>query len=277
MKLYKISLIAAAFTAAMLFSACSTTKKVQSDVTEHPTSENAFVKKVISNAQTAKAVTAKVKAHVQFGARDISLGGSLKMMRDDVIQLSLTFLGMEVGRMEFTKDDVLIVDRINRQYARVPYSKVGFLQSAALDFYASQSLFWNEIFIPGVYDPSTRTKEFSVSASGEHTLLSLTSAPELDYSFLTITKNAYLDRTTIRPKNIGNTDNLECRYGNFVKLGDKKFPSTITINFKGGKNLTLDMTLYGLNNNQDWTIRTQLSSRYSMMNVEKLLGTMMGN
>lgn len=277
MKLYRITLVAAVMVAAMLLAACGTTRKVEGGGSVSTSSENAFVKKVLANAQTEKAVTAKLKARVQFGAKDVSLGGSLKMMRDDVIQLSLTFLGIEVGRMEFTKDNVLIIDRVNRQYARVPYSKVDFLQSASLDFHALQSLFWNEIFIPGVHDVATHTRSFSVSSSGEHTLLSLTSAPRLDYNFLTVTKTAFLDRTSIRSKNVSNTDNLECRYGNFAKLGGKFFPSTITVTFKGQKNVTLDLALSGLSNSEDWATRTEVSSRYSEMDVEKLLGKMVGN
>jgi hypothetical protein len=179
--------------------------------------------------------------------------------------------------MEFTKDNVLIVDRVNRQYARVPYTKVGFLQSASLDFGALQSVFWNEIFVPGAADVSKQTGSFSVASSGDHTLLSLTSAPKLDYNFLTVTKNGWLDRTTIRPKNVSSTDNLECRYGSFVKLGGKYFPSTVTVMFKGQKNVTLDLTLSSLNNSSDWATRTQVSSRYSVMDVEKLLSKMMGN
>lgn len=277
MRTYKFCILTLTLGAALLLAACGTTKKAAEGGTEGSRNTAAYVKKVIANSQTATAVTAKMKARVQFGDKDISLGGSLKMMRDDVIQLSLTFLGMEVGRMEFTQNEVLIVDRVNRQYARVPYNKVKFLQSANLDFFALQSLFWNELFVPGQHDISTQTGAFSVASSGEHTLLTLTSAPKLDYKFLTITNSALIDRTTVYSKNLSQTDNLECRYGNFVKLGGKYFPSTVNINFKGEKNVTLDLTLNSLNNATGWATRTEVSSKYKTMDVERLLSKMTGN
>lgn len=75
------------------------------------------------------------------GRQNLSVGGTLKMKRDDVVQLSLTVLGIEVGRLEFTPKDVLIVDRVNKQYVRARYDQVAFLQTADLDFYAFSRCF----------------------------------------------------------------------------------------------------------------------------------------
>lgn len=277
MRTYKFYILALALGTALLFAACGTTKNASGGGGEAEKAGAAYVRKVIANAQTAETVTAKMKARVQFGDKDVSLGGSLKMKRNDVIQLSLTFLGMEVGRMEFTQDEVLIVDRVNRQYARVPYNNVKFLQSANLDFYALQSLFWNELFVPGQHDVGTQTGAFSVASSGEHTLLTLTGAPKLDYKFLTVTQSGLLDRTTVYSKNVSVADNLECRYGSFVKLGGKPFPTTVSLSFKGEKNVTLDLTLNSLNNATGWATRTEVSSKYKPMDVERLLSKMTGN
>ena len=46
-------------------------------------------------------LTAKASVAIQTGGKSISANGTLRMKRNDVIQLSITFLGMEVGRMEF--------------------------------------------------------------------------------------------------------------------------------------------------------------------------------
>ena len=64
---------------------------------------------------------------INLGQKDLSVNGTLRMKRNDVVQLSLTFLGMEVGRMEFTPSDVLIIDRFNKQYVRASYDEVSFL------------------------------------------------------------------------------------------------------------------------------------------------------
>ena len=259
----------------ILFLSCHSAKQAGSGQTS-TANESAYKQRVISNSQTAGAITAKIKAHARMGTQGVTLGGSLRMKRNDVIQLSLTFMGlMEVGRLEFTRDNVLFIDRIHQRYARVSYSQIDFLSAADLDFYALQAIFWNEIFVPGSPDIAQVLSRFTLASSGDHTLLSLTSAPKLDYAFLTQTKTAQLTRTSVHSKNVSNADNLECIYGNFVKLGGKSFPTTLNVKFNSRKPLSLDLTLSSLNNASDWTTRTSVSSKYKEMDANKLLENIM--
>ena len=259
----------------LLLASCHSAKQAGSGQTA-TANESAYKQRVISNSQTAGAITAKIKAHASMGTQGVTLGGSLRMKRNDVIQLSLTFMGlMEVGRLEFTRDNVLFIDRIHQRYARVSYSQIDFLSAADLDFYALQAIFWNEIFVPGSPDIAQVLSRFSLASSGDHTLLSLTSAPKLDYAFLTQTKTAQLTRTSVHSKNVSNADNLECIYGNFVKLGGKSFPTTLNVKFNSRKPLSLDLTLSSLNNASDWTTRTSVSSKYKEMDANKLLENIM--
>ena len=259
----------------LLLASCHSAKQAGSGQTS-TANESAYKQRVISNSQTAGAITAKIKAHASMGTQGVTLGGSLRMKRNDVIQLSLTFMGlMEVGRLEFTRDNVLFIDRIHQRYARVSYSHIDFLSAADLDFYALQAIFWNEIFVPGSPDIAQVLSRFTLASSGDHTLLSLTSAPKLDYAFLTQTKTAQLTRTSVHSKNVSNADNLECIYGNFVKLGGKSFPTTLNVKFNSRKPLSLDLTLSSLNNASDWTTRTSVSSKYKEMDANKLLENIM--
>lgn len=259
----------------LLLASCHSAKQAGSGQTS-TANESAYKQRVISNSQTAGAITAKIKAHASMGTQGVTLGGSLRMKRNDVIQLSLTFMGlMEVGRLEFTRDNVLFIDRIHQRYARVSYSQIDFLSAADLDFYALQAIFWNEIFVPGSPDIAQVLSRFTLASSGDHTLLSLTSAPKLDYAFLTQTKTAQLTRTSVHSKNVSNADNLECIYGNFVKLGGKSFPTTLKVKFNSRKPLSLDLTLSSLNNASDWTTRTSVSSKYKEMDANKLLENIM--
>lgn len=259
----------------LLLASCHSAKQAGSGQTS-TANESAYKQRVISNSQTAGAITAKIKANASMGTQGVTLGGSLRMKRNDVIQLSLTFMGlMEVGRLEFTRDNVLFIDRIHQRYARVSYSQIDFLSAADLDFYALQAIFWNEIFVPGSPDIAQVLSRFTLASSGDHTLLSLTSAPKLDYAFLTQTKTAQLTRTSVHSKNVSNADNLECIYGNFVKLGGKSFPTTLNVKFNSRKPLSLDLTLSSLNNASDWTTRTSVSSKYKEMDANKLLENIM--
>ena len=112
--------------------------------------KQAFLQKVNDNAQHARFITSKVKFGVEVGNRQMTLTGNLKMKRDDVIRLQLMAFGfVEAGRLEFTKEYVLIMDRINKLYLKVPYAQLDFLRNSNIDFYVLQALFWNELFQPG--------------------------------------------------------------------------------------------------------------------------------
>ena len=106
-----------------------------------PTDTNIKVKKgdlisnVQENAQTGKFFTSKVKFFVESGPQKITLTGNLRMRRHDVIRLQLMAFGfVEAGRIELTKEYVLIMDRINKQYLKVPWISVDFLRNSGIDF-----------------------------------------------------------------------------------------------------------------------------------------------
>lgn len=263
---------------AMALQACHTTKNATSTTTpkHQETSAQAYVRRVVENASPSRTLTAKLKLNLSGQGKSVSLSGTLRMKRGDVIQLSASFpIVGEVGRMEFTRDEVLIVDRINTRYVRVPYEKVDFLQQAHLDFNALESVFWNEIFYPGVADVMLKSGDFTVASSGDHTLLSLTTAPELDYSFLTQTANALLSRTTIAPKSVYDQASLTCIYSDFQRFASGKFPTKINLTFAGKKDkYGLDMSLSSLNTNADWETRTKVSAKYKQVDADKLLKSM---
>ncbi|MBR2249933.1 MAG: DUF4292 domain-containing protein, partial [Prevotella sp.] len=116
-----------------IFISCGTKKAaIETPNTQHSTSTSQssspntqaaisqFVKKVNDNAVYAKNISSKIDFTISRGGKDISVGGKLQMRRDEVIriQLNVPLIGMEAGRLEFTKDYVLIVDRIHSEYVK---------------------------------------------------------------------------------------------------------------------------------------------------------------
>ena len=256
--------------------ACSSTKHVDgpanTSATKVPSAVAGYAKKVMDNAPSAKTLTAKMKVNLAMGDKNVALSGSLRMKRGDVIQMSMTFpLVGEVCRMEFTNNEVLVVDRINTRYVRATYDQVDFLRSANLDFNVLESIFWNEIFYPGTSNVQAHLGEYTMSAAGSHTLLNLTTAPKLDYAFLTITESALLDRLTISSKKVTDKSNLVCIYGDFAKFESGRFPTHMQLTFAGDtQTYGLDISLNSLTSNADWKTRTELSAKYQRIDAEKL-------
>lgn len=91
-------------------------------------------------------VVAKVSADASADDGSKGVGGSLRMRRDAVIQLSLTKFGIEGARLVFTPDSITVLDRINKRYVRASYAELQ--RSLALDrpfsFAVVQRFFWND-------------------------------------------------------------------------------------------------------------------------------------
>ena len=125
-----------------------------------------YMRRVYDNAVYTQNIVSNIDFSIDTGSKDISVGGSLHMRKDDVIRIQLTAFGlMEVGRLEFTKDYVMIVDRIHKEYIKADYNKVSFLQRNGLNFYSLQALFWNMLFMPGTKKVTDdMLKQFALSS-----------------------------------------------------------------------------------------------------------------
>ncbi len=91
-------------------------------------------------------VTQRSNLVLKSGNHSVSLGGSLRMKRDDVIQMNLTygFLSINVGTLELTRDSVLFVSRMTKQYACSSYDEVSMLIGKDVTFTDIQKYFWGE-------------------------------------------------------------------------------------------------------------------------------------
>ena len=250
-------------------------KTVETKPAEPVNLENrALLEKVNSNSQTGEFVTSKIRFSVEMGALSQSLTGNLKMKRDDVIRLQLMAFGfVEAGRIEFTKEYVLIIDRINKQFLRVPYHHVDFLRNSGINFYTLQAMFWNELFLPG-FDHVSEAQYDSIKVQGdsENTILSY-EKDKMTYSWLTESTTGRIKMANIiyTPRQGGNTQ-LNWDYRSFAMLGRKAFPDDMSITLTTpDKEVKLGVRLNYLNTDSDWETRTQVSSKYSEVDVDEIL------
>lgn len=273
-----IRLLTVLMLAATMLAACRTHTTKENFTTtvlpENISLSAAYAKKVWSQGSRAKNLTASLDVSLDLGGRNVSCNGKLRMKRDDVIQLSLTLplIGTEVGRLECTPQEVLLVDRINRQYLRAAYKDVDFLAKAELDFHSLQALFWNELFVPGKASPKDDFARFRLSKSGAHTLLSLKDAPRLEYDFLTRTDDERIARLNVRSHNVGDASELECVYADFTKTAAGTMPTSLRLSFHGtGRSVSLGLRLSRIGTDTGWQTRTTLSDKYTQRKPEEIL------
>ena len=279
MKPLRILKIAAVAITLTLVTACGSHRKVVKETpTEAPKTaleKQEFLQKVSDNAQHARFITSKVKFSVEVGNQQLTLTGNLKMKRDDVIRLQLMAFGfVEAGRLEFTKEYVLIMDRINKQYLKVPYAQLDFLRNSGLDFYSLQALFWNELFQPGRQKMTDEAlKSYTTDMGDDENAVIAIENGKLSYRWLAEKQTARVKMANIlyKDKFRGNYQ-LNWDYEDFQAFSRKMFPTNHQVAFSTpDKQVKLGMILNYLGNDEDWETRTEVSSKYRQVTVDEIL------
>lgn len=275
MKLSNILKIAV-LAAPLCFGSCATKKNVTTTppATPEQLEQQNFLQRVSDNAQVTKFITSKVKFQVKVGAQELTLTGNLRMKRDDVIQMQLMAFGfVEAARLEFTTSYVLIVDRINKQYLKVPYNQLDFMRNSGLNFYSLQALFWNELFQPDLTNIDNKAlAAYDTEEDGNNVIITF-AKDKLSYKWLAARNTGLINMVNVlyKDKFHGNTQ-LNWDYQDFKAMGTKQFPTNNIITFTTPeKELKMNVVLNYLQNDTDWETRTKVSNKYREVNVDEIL------
>ena len=265
----------------MALASCKSTKNVVTEpkpVTQEMLQTKEILQKVNENSQNSKFITSKIRFQVQIGNQDLSLTGNLKMKRDDVIRLQLMAFGfVEAARLEFTKDYVLLMDRINKQYLRASYEQVDFLRNSGLNFYSLQALFWNELFQPGQAQLNNELLEkFQTNIGGDDVIISMGEG-NMNYKWLANQSDGKIRMANILYKDrIHGNSQLNWDYSDFKTFEVKSFPMENKIIFtSNNKEVKINMTLNYVGTDSDWETRTSISSKYKEVSVDDILRRLM--
>ena len=273
-----LTIAAMAMMLTMVIASCGSKRKAVKETPKVATvdtlKQQAFLQKVTDNAQHARFITSKVKFSVEVGAREMTLTGNLKMKRDDVVRLQLMAFGfVEAGRLEFTKEYVLIMDRINKLYLKVPYNQLDFLRNSGIDFYVIQALFWNELFQPGKMKVTDELlHSYNLETGTEDAVIAMQDG-KLSYRWLAdnLTARVKMANIMYNDKYRGNYQ-LNWDYEDFQGFNRKYYPMEHKISFNTpDKEVKLGMILNYMGNEENWETRTEVSSKYRQVTVEEIL------
>lgn len=281
MKANHICIFIAILLAVVCLNSSLTSCRSSKEVTENQGNASAgmaeaYKKQVVTKVQTAAAITARMKIELNASGKSLSANGTLRMKRNEVVQMSISMLGFEVARMEFSPSGVLLIDRFNKQYVNAAYGDVSFLKQAGLDFYALQALMWNELFVPGQTEVLSSLQRFRLNRSGEHTLLTLDDTPKLNYRFQTLTSTARINQVDVSPKSAADKESFQWTYAEFNDFNGNAFPTQMQCAIKAlGKEAGFSLKLSRLDNNADWESHTKVSSKYRQRSVNEILGRLL--
>lgn len=241
-----------------------------------------YLHKVYDNAVYATNIVSKIDLTLGMMGRDVSVDGKLQMRKNEVVRITVSPFGlMEVGRLEFTPDYVLIVDRMNKQYAKATYNDLDFLKDNGLNFYSLQALFWNELFVPGEKRVNeTLLDKFDVNLSAPQKTVLMNSG-NISFSWSTDASNAHIVAANVEyGKGTSNSSSAKWQYDKFVDLGKKQFPTSQTLSFQSrqvtnGAALSMKISMKKITTEADWDAKTDVSGKYTQIGAEEILGKLM--
>ena len=260
----------------VLLASCGSKKHVMGSNTgnipgaEKGISVSELVQTINSKRIAEPAISAKINLSLNAGVNSARVGGSLKMKRNDVIQISLVALGlMEVGRLELTPDYMMVVDRVNHQYVKSSYADVDFLSKAGIDFYTFQSLFWDELFVLNGKGEAPTDNQYSFKVATDGIQLQNSKSNSVALTFLVNAANMLVGETSFSRAG-SEIPLLKWKYSEWAKLGVQSFPGSMKISFDLDRNsVEAVFKISNVKPDSSWETRTEINkNRYSEISLQ---------
>lgn len=244
----------------------------------------AFVQKVANQKVSTQNIVGKMSLNVHMGSKNITVPGSLHMRYGEVIRIQafIPLLGSEVGRIEFTPDYVLVIDRLHKEYIKEDYNKVDFLKNNGLNFYSLQALFWNQLFMPGTTSISdANLLDFGVTEAGNSKNITLKNG-NLNIVWNADNANGRIStaKATYSSLTQGKSS-LNWTYSNFKAVAGKMFPAYQKFTFattaiKNQSNISLTIDMDGVKTDSKWEAKSEISKRYKKIEATDVFGKLFG-
>lgn len=262
----------------LFLSSCKSGKMISKPAETAMVEELNYLGNVAKNSPEITSFSSKMKLTLSSNGKDISVNGTLRIKKNEVIQLSIVpFLGIEAGRVEFTPTKVLIIDRINKQYVEESIPELIAMAKTDMDFYTLQALFTNALFLPGNKELDTKLlSEFTVRSSADNKTMEIKKqSKDFLYSFSATPNTGQLVESNI--STISAPYQLNWKYTDFQPFGAKSFPARMDISFEGGKKpFAASIDLSKLSDNGEWDYPTTVSSKYKKMDFNELVKVLLG-
>lgn len=229
MKTRSTYLLAAIMLFTLTFTGCRTVQQAEAPTTFTRKQQNRMLVPLAQYPTDVQFVSAKTAITFDYNGLNATVKGRLRMRRDEVVQMSLTALGlMEIAVVEFTPRGAYIIDRVNKRYALLDYS-TGKMNLVGINFNTVQALFWNRLFIPGEKNVWNHTGEFAISEDGIQQLVEPKRQRILKCQFYTDVDCKQLQQTNLNLQQYAVT----WRYDDPELLGTYAYPTTHDVSVSG--------------------------------------------
>jgi hypothetical protein len=207
-------------------------------------------------------------------SKKMNIDGQLKIIKDQVIQLSLKIpiLG-EAFRLTLTPDKITVIDRINKQYLAESMQYIRQQAPFDFDFYSFQALLSNQLFIAGKnrINPEDYAS-FQIREDDYSAQITNTDTHNTGYAFNTDYTHR-IQNTQIH-KTGGNTQ-MTWTYANFEPAENKNlFPMNMKMELTlPGDVVEMNLSFKTININRTFNINNNYPEKYKQINLSEILKT----
>lgn len=211
----------------------------------------------------------ELTASLSLNINGNKVSGQLRMRRGRSIQLSASVLGlMEVARIEFLPDMVVVMDRYHNLYSVCHYADIPHRNELGFDFEEVQALLWNRIFCPGYPEEVDAASRLEVGKADETGKVRI-KEKEYGYTFVT-DGNECLE--TVMKSSGGYSFRMD--YSDFTALsGSWRYPSELSVEITSSgatNNVSVKMSSVSVEK-KSWADRTQVTRRMKQVSLDELL------
>lgn len=96
---------------------------------------------------TVSRFVSDLKVNIELDGSKYSLDGKISMKRGEVMRINLSFMGfIEVGIIEFSPKDILIVNRMGKEFTRIPYDAFDAFTRNNITYANMEYLAWEKLY-----------------------------------------------------------------------------------------------------------------------------------
>ncbi|HLW10179.1 MAG TPA: DUF4292 domain-containing protein [Fermentimonas sp.] len=180
---------------------------------------------IILSSIDYKTLTSRLNLNVTSGTRTLSSKATLRIVRDEAIQISIQPLfGVEMFRFYIDPVKVVLLDRMNKRYVKESIDSLKENYPVGFDFFTMQSMLTNAPFVTGKKSADVmdyKLFRFTQTSDLNYYLISEDPESDIEYSF-TVNGDDRITFTHIMHHE--NKQSLQWLYDNFAIISESVFP-----------------------------------------------------
>lgn len=252
---------------------CKSTKRItQADSALEDKTSSELFKDILFKGLEYKTFSSKLNMTISTGTKTLSSKGSLRIVHNEAIQLSVQPLfGIEMFRLYVEPEHIIILDRMNKRYVKESFEDIKGKNPVGFNFYTLQSLFTNNLFIPEKSSVSLKDYKTFRYSEGEnyYILAARDKKSNIDYTF-SVNGN---DQITLTELNMpANQYSLQWNYDQFTLMNNLFFPYEMKIVASTQKrNLNTNISLSSISLNESLSLDTSIPDSYTKVELKDVL------